>query len=81
MAELRRTRVGLSFMEDETLITLQDLTDAYYYYEYNNDETQLRKCIQPMEKATKHLSKVIIRDSAVDALCHGADLASGGIVK
>lgn len=81
MAELRRTRVGVSFMEDETLVTLQDLTDAYYYYEYNNDETQLRKCIQPMEKATKHLPKVIIRDSAVDALCHGADLAAGGIVQ
>ncbi len=81
MAELRRTRVGNSFMEDETLVTLQDLTDAYYYYIHDNDETQLRHCIQPMEKATMHLPKVFIRDSAVDALCHGADLAAGGIVK
>lgn len=81
MAELRRTRVGISFMEDETLVTLQDLTDAYHYYEHDNDETQLRNCIQPMEKATKHLPKVIIRDSAVDAICHGANLAAGGIVK
>ena len=25
------------------------------------------------------LNKIIIKDSAVDAICHGADLASGGV--
>jgi len=33
-----------------------------------------------MERAANHLPKVIIRDSAVDAICHGAKLASGGIL-
>jgi H/ACA ribonucleoprotein complex subunit 4 len=80
MAELRRTKSG-PFTEDETLKTLQDLTDAYYYLTEENDETQIRECILPMEAAVTHLKQVVVRDSAVDAICHGADLASGGILK
>ncbi|MGC9517393.1 MAG: RNA-guided pseudouridylation complex pseudouridine synthase subunit Cbf5 [Methanomicrobiales archaeon] len=79
MAELRRTRAG-PFTEDETLITLQDLTDAYYWYKEEDNPQVLRKFILPMEFAVEHLPKIIIRDSAVDAICHGADLAAGGIV-
>jgi len=79
MAELRRTQVS-SFTEEDNLITLQDLTDAYYYFASENDESYLREYILPMETATEHLPKVFIRDSAVDAICHGADLAVGGIL-
>ena len=79
MAELRRTKSG-PFTEDETLTTLQDLTDAYHIWKEEGDESFLRDCILPMELAVKHLPKIIIRDSAVDAVCHGADLATGGIV-
>lgn len=79
MAELRRTKAG-PFKEDETLITLQDLTDAYHIWKEEGDETLLRECILPIESAVKHLPKIYIRDSAVDAICHGADLASGGIL-
>jgi len=79
MAELRRTQAG-PFTEDETLITLQDLTDAYYWWKKEDNPEYIRKYILPMETAVEHLSKIIIRDSAVDAICHGADLASGGIV-
>jgi len=44
------------------------------------EESPLRSCILPMERAASHLPKMVIRDSAVDALCHGADLAAGGIL-
>lgn len=78
MAELRRTRSG-PFTEDD-LITLQDLTDAYHFWRDDDDESLLRGCIHPMERAVEHLPKIVIRDSAVDAVCHGADLAAGGII-
>ncbi|MCE5213201.1 MAG: RNA-guided pseudouridylation complex pseudouridine synthase subunit Cbf5 [Methanobacterium sp.] len=78
MAELRRTRVG-PFQEDETLKTLQDLTDAYHEWKEEGKESTLREVIMPMEQATAHLPQIIIRDSAVDAIAHGADLAAGGI--
>jgi H/ACA ribonucleoprotein complex subunit 4 len=78
MAELRRTRSG-PFTEDN-LIILQDLTDAYHIWKEEGDETLLRECIRPIEAAVEHLPKIVIRDSAVDAICHGADLAAGGII-
>lgn len=79
MAELRRTGVG-PFREDETLKNLHDLTDAYHLWIEEENEILLRDCILPMEAAVTHIPKIIIRDSAVDAICHGADLASGGIL-
>ena len=80
MAELRRTQVG-SFNEKNHLVTLQDVTDAYHFWKEDGDESFLREVLLPMERAADYLPKVIIKDSAVDAICHGADLASGGIAK
>ncbi|MBD3255001.1 MAG: RNA-guided pseudouridylation complex pseudouridine synthase subunit Cbf5 [Candidatus Lokiarchaeota archaeon] len=79
MLELRRTRVG-RFKEDETLFTLQNLKDAFTIYQEEGDETYLKKMIMPMEKMVEHIPKIYIRDTAVDALCHGASLAAAGVV-
>ena len=78
MLELRRTRVG-HFREDESLITLQNLKDAYTIYRDEDDDSYLRKIVFPMEKIVSHIPKIYVRDTAVDALCHGADLASAGV--
>lgn len=78
MLELRRTRVG-NFTEQENLVTLQNLKDALTIYQKENEPYYLRKIIFPMEKMVSHLPKIYIRDTAVDAICHGADLASAGI--
>jgi H/ACA ribonucleoprotein complex subunit 4 len=79
MQELRRTKSG-PFREDETMITLHDLKDAYVEWKENGNEAMLRKVVQPMERALMHLPKLVIRDNAVDALCHGAGLASPGVL-
>ncbi|MEM3586898.1 MAG: RNA-guided pseudouridylation complex pseudouridine synthase subunit Cbf5 [Candidatus Jordarchaeaceae archaeon] len=79
MKELRRTRTG-PFKED-TLANLYDVIDAYYFWKEDGDESFLRKVIQPMEKALEHLPKIFIRDSAVDSICHGANLTVPGIVR
>lgn len=80
MAELRRTRAG-KFRENETLVTLQDLNDAYYVYEKEQDDKYLRRIVLPMETAISHMDQITIRDTAVDAICHGADLAANGVLK
>jgi H/ACA ribonucleoprotein complex subunit 4 len=79
MLELRRTRVG-HFNEDDSLFKLQDIKDAYTIYQSNGDESYLQKIIFPMEKMVAHMPKIFVRDTAVDALCHGADLATHGCV-
>jgi len=79
MQELRRTKSG-PFREDETLITLQDLQDAYIEWKENGNESVLRKVIRTMEFGVSHLPKIVIRDNAVDAVCHGAGLAAPGVL-
>ncbi|UCE14962.1 MAG: RNA-guided pseudouridylation complex pseudouridine synthase subunit Cbf5 [Candidatus Heimdallarchaeota archaeon] len=79
MQELRRTRTG-PFSED-SCITLQDLHDAWYYYETEGNETYIRDIIQPIEIICQHLPKLYIRDSAVDAICHGAALTLPGVLR
>jgi len=39
------------------------------------------KLIHPIEIALSEIKSVIIRDSAVDAMCHGAQLAIPGILE
>jgi len=79
MQELRRTRVG-PFIEDETLVTLHDVSYLYSQWQETKDEEILRKFVSPMEKALELLPKIHIRDSAVDALCHGAHLTAPGVL-
>ncbi len=79
MAELRRTRTGL-FEEDETLSTLHELADAYAFWKEDGIEGPLRDVVLPAEKMVEHLPKLVVRDSAVDALCRGAGLAAPGVL-
>ncbi len=79
MRELRRTRAG-PFTEDDGIVTLHELSAAQSDFEAGN-ETPLREILRPMEVALTALPHIVMRDSAVDAICHGAELALPGIVK
>ncbi len=80
MRELRRTRTG-PFREDETLVRLQELSEALYLWRSEGDERMLRRVIMPVEVAVSHLEKIIVLDSAVDAIAHGASLAAPGVAR
>jgi H/ACA ribonucleoprotein complex subunit 4 len=79
MQELRRTRVG-PFIEDESLVTLHDISYLFSQWQETKDESLLRKFVYPMEKALELMPKINVRDSAVDALCHGAHLTAPGVL-
>jgi H/ACA ribonucleoprotein complex subunit 4 len=79
MQELRRTRVG-PFIEDESLVTLHDISYLFNQWQETKDESILRKFVYPMEKALQLMPKIHVRDSAVDALCHGAHLTAPGVL-
>ena len=78
MQELRRTRSG-PFTDAAGLHTLHELVDAQARF-LEGDEAMLRKLVRPVEEALEYVPKIWIRDSAVDAVCHGASLAIPGIV-
>lgn len=79
MEELRRTKAG-PFAEDETLVTLHNLKDAYEIWRESGDESALRRVVLPVERALRHLPGLVISDNAVDAICHGAPLAAPGLL-
>lgn len=78
MRELRRTRTGP--FKEETAVKFHDLADAYAFWQEEEKENQLREIVLPVEAATRHLPKIVVRDGAVDALCHGASLAAPGVL-
>jgi H/ACA ribonucleoprotein complex subunit 4 len=55
---------------------------AYWFSEWKEkkEDKLLHKFIQPMETALALLPKIVVRDSAVDALCHGANLTAPGVL-
>jgi len=80
MKELRRTKSG-PFKEDESLSSLTRIFDAYETYKESGDESELRRVVSPMERGLVHLPKIVIRDNAIGAICHGASLAVPGVLK
>ncbi len=78
MHELRRTKSSL-FKESDAF-TLHDVLDAYIFWREDGDE-EIKNIIRPMENLLRHLPCVVVRDSAVDAICHGADVAVPGILQ
>ncbi|MBS3152814.1 RNA-guided pseudouridylation complex pseudouridine synthase subunit Cbf5 [Candidatus Woesearchaeota archaeon] len=78
MQQLVRTKAGP--FNDKEWSSLQDIKDSFSLYEEGN-EKELRKIIKPIEFAVQHLAKICIVDSAVDTICHGANLSIPGISK
>ena len=79
MVELRRTRVS-NLSEQDGFVRLHDLADAYQRYKESKDDAKLRRLVLPIEHCLEGIRGVTVRDTAVDALCHGAPLAVPGVV-
>jgi H/ACA ribonucleoprotein complex subunit 4 len=77
MTELRRTRSGV--MNESDAVSMHDIKDAYIFWQQMGRESWLRSMILPIEVLAEPLPKVIVKPTAVDAICHGADLNIGGI--
>jgi len=78
MRELRRVRAG-PFTEEGSF-TMYDILRLSQAGPDEKEEIT-RKIVRPMEAAFELVPKVVVRDSAVSAVCHGADLAVPGVVR
>jgi len=79
MQQLLRSRTGPFSIDD--VVTLQDLKDAIAYWKEDKDAAEVKRIVQPMEALFSHLPKIVLRDSAISAVCHGAQLALPGVVE
>ncbi|KAH8882853.1 putative rRNA pseudouridine synthase [Thozetella sp. PMI_491] len=81
MQELRRVRSGAVEETDDNFVTLHDLNDAVFKLESRGDESMIREVIQPLESLLFGYKRIIVKDSAVASICHGATLMSVGVAQ
>jgi H/ACA ribonucleoprotein complex subunit 4 len=79
MEELRRTRQG--GFDEEDAHTLQEVVDAYRFYKDDGNKEKIREVLHPIEHAVKDVNKIVVKDSAVNAVANGSNLGSTGISK
>ena len=80
MQELRRVRSG-ALGETDNLVTLHDVMDAQWTYDNTRDESYLRRIIQPLETLLLGYKRIVVKDSAVNAVCYGAKLMIPGLLR
>jgi H/ACA ribonucleoprotein complex subunit 4 len=80
MQELRRVRSG-AMDESKGMVTLHDVMDAQWVYDNQRDESYLRKVISPLESLLTSYKRIVVKDSAVNAVCYGAKLMIPGLLR
>ncbi|KAK9761548.1 centromere/microtubule-binding protein cbf5 [Basidiobolus ranarum] len=80
MQELRRVRSG-ALSENEGMVTMHDVLDAQWVYDNTKDETYLRRVIRPLEMLLVSYKRIVIKDSAVNAICYGAKVMVPGLLR
>jgi len=80
MIELRRVRSGI-VGELDNLTTMHDVLDAQWLYDNHKDESYLRRVIRPLEAMLVGHKRIIVKDSAVNAICYGAKILLPGILR
>jgi H/ACA ribonucleoprotein complex subunit 4 len=80
MQELRRVRSGI-LSENDEMVTMHDVLDAQWMYDNTKDESYLRRVIRPLESLLTNYKRIVVKDSAVNAICYGAKLMIPGLLR
>ncbi|KAK4053741.1 centromere/microtubule-binding protein cbf5 [Microbotryomycetes sp. JL201] len=80
MQELRRVRSG-AMSENDDIMTMHDILDAQWLYDNTRDESYLRRVIRPLESLLTGYKRIVVKDSAVNAICYGAKLMIPGLLR
>ncbi|XP_052148595.1 H/ACA ribonucleoprotein complex subunit 4-like [Oryza glaberrima] len=80
MQELRRVRSGI-LGETDNMVTMHDVMDARWAMDNFNDESYLRRIVMPLEVLLTSYKRLVVKDSAVNAICYGAKLMIPGLLR
>merc|ERR1712159_776695 len=80
MQELRRVRSGIC-SENKSLATMRDILDAMWVLDNLKEEDYLRRVVSPLEVLLTNYKRVVVKDSAVNAICYGAKLMLPGLLR
>jgi len=60
---------------------MHDVLDAQWQYDNNKDESYLRRAIKPLEILLTNYKRIVLKDSAINAVCYGAKLMLPGLLR
>lgn len=80
MQELRRVRSGV-MSEKDHMVTMHDVLDAQWLYDNHKDDSYLRRVVYPLEKLLTAHKRLVMKDSAVNAICYGAKIMLPGVLR
>jgi H/ACA ribonucleoprotein complex subunit 4 len=82
MQELRRVRSGvLTENPKDGFVTMHDVLDAMHMYETTRDESYIRRVVMPLERILTNYKRIVVKDSAVNAITYGAKLMIPGVLR
>jgi H/ACA ribonucleoprotein complex subunit 4 len=67
--------------ETKDMVTLHDVLDAQWMQDNTRDESYLRRVIAPLETLLTTYKRIVVKDSAVNAVCYGAKLMIPGLLR
>lgn len=79
MQELRRIRSGV--LDESSTVTMHDLLDAQHVFDNMRDESYLRRVVMPLERILTGYKRIVVKDSAVNAITYGAKLMIPGVLR
>jgi H/ACA ribonucleoprotein complex subunit 4 len=80
MHELRRIRSGI-IGERDNMVTMYDVLDAMWLLDNNKDDSYIRSIVMPVEVLLTKMKRLVVKDSAVNAICYGAKLMLPGLLR
>jgi len=60
---------------------MHDILDAQWLYDNHKDESYLRRVIRPLESLLVKHKRIIMKDTAVNAICYGAKILLPGVLR
>lgn len=67
--------------EKDNMVTMHDVLDAQWTFDNHKDESYLRRVIMPLERVLLGHKRLVVKDSAVNAICYGAKLMIPGLLR
>merc|ERR1712151_585163 len=61
--------------------TMHDMLDAQFMYENLRDEKYIRRVVMPLVLLLTNYPRIVVKDSAVNAICYGAQLMIPGVLR
>nr|GEZ40357.1 dyskerin-like protein [Tanacetum cinerariifolium] len=79
MQESRRVRSGIMGKKDN-MVSMHDVMDGQWVFDNYRDESYLRRVVMPLEVLLTSYKRLVVKDSAVNAVCYGAKLMIPGLL-